>query len=146
MNIGALLMALLAGALLPVQAAANKEIGRELGHSLHGSFVSFLVGTLGLAVVMLAMRLSPNVDRIVNTPWWAWIGGLLGAFFVTTTVVLAPKMGTAAFFATMVCGQMAASLLLDSTGFMHMPQIDITWGRAIGVLLVMVGVVIAARG
>lgn len=39
---------ILAGMLLPIQAALNTRLGRELGSPILGAMVSFIVGALGL--------------------------------------------------------------------------------------------------
>ncbi len=145
MNPLALLAALVSGAVLPFQAASNREIGKALGHPLHGALVNFIVGTVALLTVITLMRLQPNVDRVAGSPWWSWLGGLMGATMVTSAIIFSPKLGTAAFFAAMVCGQMLASMLVDSAGMMNMPQVDITWQRVLGCLLVMSGVVLVTR-
>jgi len=145
MNPLALLAALVSGAFLPFQAASNREMGKTLGHALHGSLVNFIGGTVALLMVITIMRLQPNLDRIWAAPWWSWIGGLMGATMVTSAIVFSPKIGTVAFFAAMVCGQMLASLLVDSTGMMNMPRVDITWARVLGCLLVISGVILVTR-
>jgi len=75
-----------------------------------------------------------------GTPWWNWIGGPLGAIFVLSGASLVPKLGAAAFIASVVAGQLAFSLFLDHFGLMHLPQQSITPGRLFGVLLVFAGV------
>ncbi len=145
MNPIPIIAAIIAGMCLPFQAASNRQMGQTLGHGLHGSLVNFITGTVALLAVITIMRLQPNVDRLSSTPWWSWLGGLMGATMVTAAVLCTPKIGTAAFFAAMVCGQMLASMIVDTTGMMNMPQIDITWPRALGCLLVIGGVVLVTR-
>jgi transporter family-2 protein len=73
-------------------------------------------------------------------PWWIWFGGMLGAFFVTATIILVPKLGATAMVALILSGQMFASLLLDHFGVLGYPIHPISLGRIAGVLMLCGGV------
>ena len=75
-------------------------------------------------------------------PWWNWIGGPLGALIVLSGAALAPRLGAAAFIASVVAGQLLCSLLLDHFGLMNLPQQALTSGRLIGAALVFAGVLL----
>ncbi len=139
------LIAIFAGLLMPMQAAANRQMGKVLGQPLHGSMVNFVVGALAIIVVLSYLRQTPSYEDLPKAPWWSWLGGLMGVTFVTASIVLAPKIGAVPFFAAMVCGQMIASMTLDATGWMHMPKSEITWTRVLGVLFVIAGVLLTTR-
>jgi uncharacterized membrane protein YdcZ (DUF606 family) len=69
------------------------------------------VGTLVLAVVTLAaFRGWPSPGKLADIPWWAWVGGLLGTFYVLGSIVTSPRLGAVAFVAIIVAGQSVASL------------------------------------
>ena len=81
-----LLLAVLAGGGLAVQAAVNAELGRGLGHPISAAMVSFAVGTLLLIAYVLVLRLPlPSLAKFAAVPWWTWLaGGLLGAYFISS--------------------------------------------------------------
>src|SRR6478752_84686 len=109
-----LLVALLAGALLPTQAGVNLQLRVMLGHPLAATLVSFVVGTLALAAVVAALRVPlPIGAGWSRSEWWHWVGGLLGAVYILATIVVAPRLGAATLVAALVAGQMLASLALD---------------------------------
>ena len=69
------------------------------------SFFSFLTGTLALGFLCLALRLPwPDGKIMMGLPWWAWLAGPMGAFFVTMTIVAVPRLGARAFQATIRAG------------------------------------------
>ena len=70
---------------------------------------------------------------------------LLGAFFVTRTVILAPRIGVAMTFSLIVAGQMLITLLLDQFGFLGLPVKEISFARVGGILLITAGVVMIRR-
>ena len=65
------IIALVAGALVPLQAASNAELGRALGHPLWATVVSLLVSVLIAIPVILAMRVpAPILNQIGQLPMW----------------------------------------------------------------------------
>jgi bacterial/archaeal transporter family-2 protein len=142
----ALLLAFGAGVLLPVQAGVNAELGRTLGSSLAAALASFVIGAVGLVAGMLLQGSGTSLaDAWGRGSWWQWTGGLLGALYVVATIVLAPRLGAATLIATVVGGQMVASLLLDQYGLVGFPLHPTTWLRLLGVVLVLGGVILIRR-
>jgi bacterial/archaeal transporter family-2 protein len=141
-----LLLALVAGAMMPTQAAINNKLAGYVESPIAAAFISFLVGTIGLFIYMLATGTSlGNLFNIKEAPPIAWLGGLLGAFFVTCTVILAPRIGVAMTFSLIVAGQMLITLVLDHFGFLGLPIKEISLARVGGILLITAGVVIIRR-
>jgi bacterial/archaeal transporter family-2 protein len=138
---GYLLFALLAGAMLPFQFGINAQLATWLDSPLRATLVSFAVGTLALLAVMLAAyRDWPPGAKIGGAPWWVWVGGLLGAFYVLGSVVTAPKLGAATLVAMILAGQAIASLLVDHFGWVGFEENPLTPGRLAGMALVAAGV------
>jgi transporter family-2 protein len=141
-----LLLALAAGVLLPVQAGVNAQLRSVVGSPLAAALVSFLVGTAGLGTAAVIFR-APMAVRTAwaVSPWWLWVGGLIGALYVVATIVLAPRLGAATLVAAVVAGQMIASLLLDQYGLLGFPTHAINGLRVLGAALVTVGVILVQR-
>ncbi len=136
-----LLMALLAGISVPTQAGINAQLGIWTRSPVLAATISFAVGTLTLITYTLVTRIPmPSLANAGNHPWWVWIGGALGAFFVTATIILVPKLGATTMVTLVLAGQMLASLLLDHFGGLGYPVHPISLGRIAGVLLVCGGV------
>ena len=136
-------VALLAGALMPVQAGVNARLREFLGEPLSASLVSFAVGTLALVAFILATRTPwPTLAAAAAAPWWTWLGGVLGAFFVAVTVILAYKLGAAGLMAWIIAGQLFGSVLLDHTGAIGFAVREASWQRLLGVALLVCGAVL----
>jgi bacterial/archaeal transporter family-2 protein len=137
------LFAVVAGAMLPFQFGINSVLARYVDGSARASLVSFAVGTLALFVAVLVFfRGAPSMERVAEAPWWVWVGGLLGAFYVLGSVVTAPKLGAATLVALILAGQAAASLTVDHFGLVGFEENPITPGRLAGIALVAAGVVL----
>jgi len=138
-----LLLAVAAGAMLPVQFGINAQLSHWLGSPIRAAFVSFLVGTIALLIISAFVRKPmPLLARLGDVPWWVWIGGLLGAFYVAGSIVTAPKLGAVTLAAAIVFGQTVASVLVDQYGWVGFKEHHASPGRLVGVLLVGVGVVL----
>ena len=109
------------------------------GDPIFAALVSFGVGTLALAVYSFALRPAPTVAMAASAPWWSWLGGLLGAFFVTVIIVLAAQLGATASMAWLLAGQFLAALVLDHFGLISFTVRDVSWPRLAGVALVLAG-------
>ncbi len=142
-----LLAALLLGVGLSVQVGVNAQLRTGLSHPLLAATVSFLIGTLGLLLVTAAVRPPlPAAAQLARIPWWQWSGGLLGAVYIASAIILAPKLGAAALLATLVAGQMAASLVLDHFGLLGFPVQPVSAVRVLAVLLILAGVLLLQVG
>ena len=138
-----ILLALVAGFCLPTQAGINTQLNLWSQSAILAATISFAVGTIGLFIYALCLRIPwPEVGTIARHPWWVWSGGLLGAFLVASTVVLAPRLGAASMVALIVAGQMTASLALDHFGWLGYQLHPISGFRILGVFLLVGGVVL----
>jgi bacterial/archaeal transporter family-2 protein len=136
-----LLSAVVAGAFLPVQAGVNARLAHFVGGPVRASMISFAVGALALfLVVLLFYRHASSHPR--DAPWWAWVGGLLGAFYVTATVVVPVRIGAAAFFGVLVTAQLVMSVLIDQFGWLSFPKHEASPLRLVGVAMLVGGVLL----
>ena len=135
-----------AGGLVATQAGVNAQLARGLGSPVLAATVSFLVGTLALGVWALGMyRQWPDRATAAGVPWWAWTGGLLGAFFVVVTAALARRMGAGTLISTAIAGQMVFALTLDHyglAGFTHRPA---GFWRFVGAALLIAGTILVRK-
>ena len=142
MNVfGAMLVAVLIGAVLPLQGLINARLGTHIGGPIVAAFVSFLVGTVMLGAYLLATRTPLGLQGSLKLPAWVWAGGVFGAIYVACFTLLVPRIGAAGMICLAVLGQVTASLLLDQFGILQAPKaVDAV--RIIGALLVLAGVVL----
>ncbi len=137
-----LALAALAGIATAYQPGLNARLAEHAGARLWGGVANFGVGLLAMALVTLVMRPgAPSAERLGAGPWWMWLGGLCGAFFVTLALILVPRIGSAAYLSAMIAGQLVASVVIDHFGHMGLAVREVTPGRVVGILLVIAGMV-----
>ena len=140
------ILAIVAGMLMPTQAAINNKLALTVDSPILAAFVSFVVGTIGLFIYIVATGIPlGNLSDAKNAPPIAWIGGLLGAFFVAATVALVPRLGVALMFSLVIAGQMVITLIIDHFGILDVPVKSISLMRVVGVTLITVGVIIIRK-
>lgn len=137
----ALLVAVLIGAMLPLQGLVNARLGIQTGGPVAAAFISFLVGTALLGLYLLATRTPISLHGAPKWPAWIWLGGALGAIYVACFTLLIPRIGAAGMVCLAVLGQVTASLLLDQFGVLQAPK-PVDALRILGALLVLAGVVL----
>ncbi len=141
------LFALIAGVVVAVQPGINGVLSKRLEHPIQASVISFSVGWALLVAVCLALgQRLPRPSMLSGAPWWLWLGGgTVGAFFVTTALIVAPKIGAAFWIALIVAGQMAASLALDHFGVLGFARRTISLVDGVGAGLIVAGVWLLSR-
>jgi transporter family-2 protein len=136
---------LAAGGLLALQAPTNALLARAGGSAVLAALISFAVGTLALLAAWIVSGNRPATAPFAGLPWYAWLGGLYGAFFVAIAAFAAPRIGLASLITIGIAGQIAMALLLDHFGALGLPRDPISLGRVVGALLVIAGVVLVRR-
>jgi bacterial/archaeal transporter family-2 protein len=142
-----LLIALIAGTLMPTQAAVNNKLSTFVEHPLLAVLISFLIGTMALFAYIVAsgIPLSPSMATLKNAPLIVFTGGLLGALYLTCVVFLIPRLGVALSFSVIIAGQMLVTLVIDHFGILGVPVHPLNWQRLIGIVLIITGVILVRR-
>ena len=140
-----LVLAVIGGVLLAVQAPTNALLGKASGSPIIAAFISFLIGTIALGAAVAATSgrlLDPSLKQV---PWYAWLGGFYGAFLVAVAAFGAPRVGVGVLLTAAIGGQLAAALVLDHFGLLGLARHPITLTRALGFVLVVVGAALVRR-
>jgi transporter family-2 protein len=82
---------------------------------------------------------------IAAATWWELTGGLLGAFFVTLTIITVPRIGTVAVMAGVIAGQLATGVILDHYGMFGFKQVPMEPKRLLGIVLLSAGAALVLR-
>ncbi|MCG7392636.1 DMT family transporter [Microvirga sp. ACRRW] len=137
---------LVGGVLLSSQAPINAALARSLGDPVLAACISFGIGFLVLAGVSAFRGALPSGSAIASAPWWAWLGGLLGAFYVAVVIWGVPQIGVVSTVAALILGQVVAALVLDAVGAFGLPVQPITWQRLVAAGLILGGLVLSRAG
>lgn len=138
-----LMLAIVSGAVLPIQAALNTKMGKAIGDPVYAALVSFVVGSIGLFLYTLFTKVDlSQINQATTVHWSVWTAGLLGAFYVAAVIILVPKIGAALTFGLVVTGQLGLSLVIDHYGLFQLPVHTINWQRIFGIFCIIGGVLL----
>lgn len=142
-GLAVLLMAVVGG-LIALQAPINAGLGKGTG-SFAAALVSFGVGTLALAAIVVLSGKAGGVADATNVEWYYLLGGLLGAAYVFTALVLVDEIGAGGVAAATVTGQLTLSVVLDRLGVLGLDETPLSWERVLGVALLLAGTYLIVR-
>ena len=133
-------LAILAGGLVPLQGALNAGLGKIIGHPLQAAFISFLTGTVFIAVVIQLLNIGfPSLNQLRHVTPYQYIGGIMGVVFITANIILIPKVGVTVMVLSVIIGQISLSLVLDHNGYLEVPQKTLDINRFIGLACIVLG-------
>jgi transporter family-2 protein len=140
----AVLLTALAGGLIALQAPLNAGLGRATG-SLPAALVSFVVGTIALAAIVVLSGKAGGLGETADVNWYYLLGGLLGAIYVFNALIAVSVIGAGGVAAATVTAQLTASLAIDRLGWFGLDEVPITPGRLLGVGLLLAGTFLVVR-
>lgn len=142
-----MLITLIIGALVPMQAILNTRLGKQVGGPLMGSLMSFFIGLLCLFILNIFTNATAFAELKPSqaTPWYIWLGGVLGAIFVAYITWVNQQQGMALTFALVVSGQIFMSLLIDNYGLLGSAVRAITLEKIIGSVLIIAGLILVKK-
>ncbi|MFG1822156.1 DMT family transporter [Microbispora bryophytorum] len=138
--------ALLVGCLLAVQASVNLQLNKAVGTPYGASTLQLGVATALLAILAVAVGAIGAVRFIPGVPLWHLLGGLASPLYITSGILLFPRLGALAAAGLFVTGQMFASLGLDLFGLFGITRKPLSVGIALGALAVLAGITVIIRG
>ncbi len=137
---------LVAGALQAWGPPMNGALRGALTNPWLASLVSFVPIVALLFIVFVCLpRPLPTIDGVSAMPWWAPLGGLIGAFAVVAGLLFVDRIGAGAFAGLTITANILMSLAIDHWGLLHMPPHAMNVGRAVGAVLMVAGIALIAR-
>jgi bacterial/archaeal transporter family-2 protein len=137
---------LVCGALQAWGPPMNGALRNALVNPWLASVVSFLPVLFLLGVVFLCLpRPLPTANGITTMPWWAPLGGVIGAFAVIAGLLFVDKVGAGVFGGLTITANILMSLAIDKFGLFHLPVHQFSPGRMIGAGLMVAGIMLISR-
>ncbi len=132
-----------AGGLVALQAPINSGLGRTVG-TFAAASISFAIGTTVL-VAIAAVTGGWNLSGLGGLSWEYFLGGILGAVYVTSVLVTVRTLGAGGVTAATISGQLAASVVVDQFGLLGVERSPITALKVLGVVLLGLGTFLIVR-
>jgi transporter family-2 protein len=140
----AVVLTAVAGGLIAAQAPINANLGKATG-SLPAALVSFSIGTLALAAVVILSGKAGGLGSTFDVSWYYLLGGLLGAIYVFNALIAVTAIGAGGVAAATIFGQLTASVAIDRLGLFGLDEVPLTPERVLGVALLLAGTILVVR-
>ncbi|BBP77011.1 EamA-like transporter family protein [Pseudomonas gingeri NCPPB 3146 = LMG 5327] len=127
-----LVLVVVAGAVLSIQAAINGRLGQAVG-VLRSSLLTFVVGAVVTGLLILFFEPEQPMS-LLQVPKWQLAGALFGVVYMMVMVGAVPRVGTAVATVAVIVGQLGMGMLIDNFGWLGNPAIELSSGRILAML------------
>ena len=133
------------GALQAWGPPMNGALRNALTNPWLASVVSFLPVVAFLSVLFFCgPRPLPTAAGVSGMPWWAPLGGLIGAFAVIAGLLFVDRIGAGPFAGLTITANILMSLIIDQFGLFGMPVHHLSIWRILGGALMVGGIALIA--
>lgn len=144
MKIFAILLVVLAGMGLSVEAGILGTLGAQVGH--YWASLS-LFGIEAALTFLLMLFFGPRKPvPFLSAPGWQLTGGIWGPLYVIILTVATPLIGITLLMTGVLAGQVGKSLLIDHFGWFGAPRRPVNKQRFIALGFVSVALILIAVG
>jgi bacterial/archaeal transporter family-2 protein len=137
---------IIGGALQSCGAAMNGQLNKYVVNPWVASAISFaLITFFFLSASLIMPHPLPTQRQLEEMPWWAVVGGLVGAVQVYAGLTLVNKIGAGPFVGFTVSAALITSLVIDHFGWFRMQPHPLNAGRMVGGVLLVGGITLIAK-
>lgn len=133
------------GVVLAVHLAMNGKVGAVIGNARVGNALFWCIGAIGALLIGLTGWQSGALAPIKDVHPLLLTAGVLGASLVFAIAWLIPQVGAGAVMITLIAGQVLGGLIMSHYGWLGSPVQPITLTKIAGVVIMVVGVILATR-
>ena len=139
-------LALITGALIPIQAATNAAFSKSIGNPLVTGLMVFIVGLVVMILIILISGTTfPTRQQIMSTSLYSYLGGIIVATYVVMITILTPRLGVGTAIGLIVTGQIICAVTIDHFGLFNVAVHSISITRLAGVLLMIAGIYLVMK-
>ena len=137
---------LVCGALQAWGPPMNNALRNSMENPWLSSIISFLPVVAFLSVVWVCQpHPFPTRESIAAMPWWAQLGGLIGAFAVVAGLIFVGQVGAGTFGGLTITANILMSLIIDKYGLFGMTVRELSLGRIAGAILMVAGIALISK-
>ncbi|KAF9909314.1 hypothetical protein EC991_008825 [Linnemannia zychae] len=107
------------GCAAATQGSINARMGAFSGKGLSSTLVFCIGAVTSLIYFLIEVRGRPPANlaiMLAKAPLWAWTGGVLGAVYVTITILSIPTLGAGTTTAILISAKLIFSCIIDHFG------------------------------
>ena len=134
----ALLFAAVAGVAMAVQGSLNAVLGKYVGQ-IEATLIVHIIGSVMAGIIVLIGLGKGNLGKMLQVPWYAYLGGILSVLIIYGVAASIPKVGVAVATTAIIVGQVSSAMLIDQFGLFGLEKVPFTLVKLAGLVLLAVG-------
>lgn len=139
-NIFYVVLTIVAGILVTIQGPINVQLGKTIGNSYWSTLMTFIVGGLFMLIFALVTKQTTSVGTEQSFKLWQLLGGIFGAIYVVSIIIVMPVLGVGTATVLLLFVQLVTSMIFDHFGWLGTQIRPFDIYRAVGVILMAVGI------
>ncbi len=145
MKIHLILMTMFLGIILAVHLAMNGKVGAVLENPRVGNALFWCIGAVTAVLIGLSGWQPGALVPLKQVHPLLLTAGALGACLVFAIAWLIPEVGAGTVMITLLAGQVLGGVIMSHFGWLGSPVQPVTLLRVAGVVVMVVGVLMATR-
>jgi bacterial/archaeal transporter family-2 protein len=141
----AALLAAAAGLAGAVQIAVQGRLNERVGSIEAAATASVIGAVLAIGVLLVARQSVGGLGDAVSGPKWQLLGGVMSVLIILSITIAGPRIGVVATTAFLIAAQFGLAAIIDRYGWFGVEQVALTWPRALGLALLVVGAALTLR-
>ncbi|MCW1428600.1 DMT family transporter [Novosphingobium sp. JCM 18896] len=143
--VGIAAMMFVVGVSIPLMAALNGGLGRQIESPYAATFLLFCFGLVLSFGLMMANGGFPAIEKFRGIPPYFYLGALVVVSYIASITWAGPRIGVgnAVFF--VLLGQVVAAATVDHFGLLSAAQAIVTPRRLMGVAVMALGIYLARK-
>jgi bacterial/archaeal transporter family-2 protein len=141
----AALLAAAAGLAGAVQIAVQGRLNERVGSIEAAATASAIGAVLAIGVLLVVRQSVGGLGDAVSGPKWQLLGGAMSILIILSITIAGPRIGVVATTAFLIAAQFGLAAIIDRYGWFGVEQVALTWPRALGLALLVVGAALTLR-
>lgn len=139
-NIFYVILTIVAGILVTIQGPINVQLGKTIGNSYWSTLITFIIGGLFMLIFALVTKQTTSVGTEQSFKLWQLLGGIFGAIYVVSVIIVMPVLGVGTATVLLLFAQLVTSMVFDHFGWIGTQIRPFDIYRAVGVVLMAIGI------
>jgi transporter family-2 protein len=131
------------GVMLAVYLPVNSMAAHHLGSPITANILFFFVAFFSSIFILLVFGNYETLSNLKTLPFYMFLPGFVGALMILGTTFLIPKIGARKLFIMLISGQIMMGIIMSHFGALASPKDPVTLKKMIGVVIMLVGSVLA---
>lgn len=135
------IIAIISGTLMSMQGVFNTSVTKQTSIWVCASFVQFSALIVCLGAWAITGREGSFMDLFKIDNKYTLLGGVMGAAITYTVIKSVDTLGPARANMFIITAQLLVAYMIELLGFFGSDKVDFEWRKAIGILIIIIGII-----